>query len=279
MIKRKKALGKGLGALITDATSVPRGDFLNAPIDEIQTSRRQPRKRFDQAGLTELADSIKENGIIEPLVVRRVSSGLELIAGERRWRAARAAGLKFVPVVIKDATDAHCFELALIENIQREDLDAMEVADAYKTLVDQGLTQEEVARKVGKDRATVTNYLRLLKLPPEVTAEIISGKISMGHARAILSIEGPAAQRKLCREVVSKGLSVRETERLAARGERKVPPTEKTAIHLKPIEKELRELFGTKVTITERSGRGRVNIEFYSSEERERILDILRSMG
>ena len=192
-----------------------KGGYLRCPVDEIVPNRFQPRRAFDDAKLQELVDSIKENDIIEPLVARRGDGGYELIAGERRWRAAKLAGLKDVPVVVLDVTDEESLEFAIIENIQRENLNAIEEAEAYHRLMETfSLSQEGVAKKVGKERATVANYLRLLKLPSEVKEEIVNGTVSMGHARAILSLDNHAKQRDICRRVVRKGLSVRETEHL-----------------------------------------------------------------
>ncbi len=276
-MKKKKVLGRGLDALI-GSTVGSKERFRFCPVEKIRPNRRQPRKRFDESSLRELADSIKEKGIIEPLVVRENGGDFELIAGERRWRAARLAGLKEVPVVLLEASDEESLEYALIENIQREDLNPIEEAEAYRSLMGFGLSQEEVAKKVGKDRATVANYLRLLKLPPEVRDELIQGSITMGHARAILSLQGHALQREVCRKVIKRGLSVRETERLVQRvsteGDER---TDKRDLHLISIEDELREMFGTKVTVKERGGKGRIEINYFSTEERERILDILRS--
>ncbi|MFQ5737082.1 MAG: ParB/RepB/Spo0J family partition protein [Thermodesulfobacteriota bacterium] len=293
--KTKRVLGRGLGALIggggsggaggaaRPAASTGEGDrrrYLSCPVAEISPNSTQPRKSFGEAALRELAASISENGVIEPLIVRRDSGGFELIAGERRWRASKMAGLSEVPVVVIDATDEQSLEFAIIENIQREDLNAIEEAEAYRSLADRfSLSQEEVARRVGKERATVANYMRLLKLPPEVKEELVKGSISMGHARAILSVEGHSAQTELCRKVITKGLSVREAERLASRGpsagKRKGAGTQAGAYV--ELEQELREIFGTKVSLKDRNGKGRVEINYFSADERERVLDLLRS--
>ncbi len=276
---KKKVLGRGLSALMGETESEGRGRYMLCPVERIVPNRRQPRKAFDSGALDELADSIREKGVIEPLVVRRAPEGFELIAGERRWRAATKVGLKEVPVVVVEASDEESLELAIIENIQREDLNPIEEAEAYQSLVGFGLSQDAVARKVGKDRATVANYLRLLKLPPEVKEELVNNTITMGHARAILSVEGHAAQRELCRKVIEKGLSVRETERLASNRSKPDPPARKRAAHLVAIEEELRRRFGTKVNVKEGGrGKGRIEIEFYSPQERERLIDILRSV-
>lgn len=285
MLNKKKVLGRGIGALIGDverAAPVDRSKekYMLCPITDISPNKTQPRKHFDEAALKELSDSIKEKGIIEPLIVRRIpGSGLELIAGERRWRASRMAGLTEVPVVITDATDEESLELAIIENIQRQDLNAIEEAESYRSLMGFGLSQEEVAKRVGKERATVTNYLRLLKLPLEVREEVVKGTISMGHARALLSIESHSALVELCREVITKGFSVRETEALANKGGvDKISKTKvKSNTSNSPLEAELREIFGTKVVLKDKKGKGRIEISFFSADERERVIEILRA--
>ncbi|MBI5902794.1 MAG: ParB/RepB/Spo0J family partition protein [Deltaproteobacteria bacterium] len=283
-MNKKKVLGRGLGALMGDAVVPveaprPREKYFICPIMDISPNKAQPRKSFDEASLKELSDSIREKGVIEPLIVRRSIDGYELVAGERRWRASRMAGLEEVPAVIIDATDEESLELAIIENIQREDLNAIEEAEAYRSLTGFGLSQEEVAKKVGKERATVANYLRLLKLPPEVKAEIVKGSITMGHARALLSIEGHAAQTELCRTIIARGLSVREAEALANRSGKSPGKAANKGAYQSPIEDELRGIFGTKVSFKEKKGRGSVEISFYSADERERIIDLLRSVA
>lgn len=284
MLNKKKVLGRGLGALMGDAfvpVEAPRHreKYFICPIMEISPNKTQPRKSFDEASLKELSDSIREKGVIEPLIVRRSIDGYELVAGERRWRASRMAGLAEVPAVIIEATDEESLELAIIENIQREDLNAIEEAEAYRSLMGFGLSQEDVARKVGKERATVANYLRLLKLPPEVKAEIVKGTITMGHARALLSIEGHAAQTGLCRTIIARGLSVREAEALVNRSGKSSGKAVARSAYQSPIEEELRGIFGTKVSFKEKKGRGSVEISFYSADERERIIDLLRSIS
>ncbi len=288
--KTKRVLGRGLGALIgggEKAAPAPVADrsrekYLLCPVGDISPNRTQPRKHFEEAALKELSDSIREKGVIEPLIVRRDSGGFELIAGERRWRASKMAGLAEVPVVVIDATDEESLEFAIIENIQREDLNAIEEAEAYRSLATKfNLSQEEVAKRVGKERATVANYLRLLKLPPEVKDELVKGSISMGHARAILSVEGHGAQTELCRRIITKGLSVREAEALAnngpgkARGKTRRP---EGSAHSE-LEQELREIFGTRITLKDKSGKGRVEISYFSVDERERVIDMLRTVG
>lgn len=284
MLEKKKVLGRGIGALIGGAEKdrtiqSHREKFFYCPIADVKPSKTQPRKAFDEGALKELSDSIRENGVIEPLIVRKDIEGYELIAGERRWRASRLAGLSEVPVVVIDATDRQSLELAIIENIQRQDLNAIEEAEAYRNLMNFGLSQDEVAVKVGKERATVANYLRLLKLPPEVKDELVKGTISMGHARAILAIEGHSAQSELCRQIITKGLSVREAESSASASSKASKKNKKSASSPDPLEDELRTIFGTKVSLKERKGKGRVEISYFSPEERERILDMLRTLN
>jgi ParB family chromosome partitioning protein len=290
---KKRVLGRGLSALIGEAASAVVGDakpgvggFMICPIGKVSPNKDQPRKVFEKTALAQLTDSIKEKGVIEPLVVRKNSSGFELIAGERRFRAAKNAGLKEVPVIVMEATDLESLELAIVENVQREDLNAIEEAEAYNRLLSFGLSQSDVAKKVGKDRVTVTNYLRLLKLPERVREELAVSAISMGHARAILSLEGAAQQNMLCKKVIRDGLSVRETERLAASGFGNKTIANKAAAkktgvktHIESLEEELRITFGTKVSVVERGGKGKVEINFYSKDERERIFDLLKQIG
>lgn len=282
-LNKKRVLGRGLNALISEAPSAAAkadGKFLVCPIMDISPNKTQPRKTFNENALKELSDSIREKGVLEPLLVRRTRDGFELIAGERRWRAAKMAGLTEVPAVITNATDEESLELAIIENIQREDLNAIEEAEAYKSLMEFGLSQEEVAKKVGKERATVANYLRLLKLSMEAREELLKGSITMGHARALLSVESHSLQVELLRKIISKGLSVREIESLVNEKGAGFTKTviKKTTSHSQ-IEDELREIFGTKVSLKERKGKGKIEINYFSSDERERLLDILRAAG
>ncbi len=282
MLSKRKALGRGLGALIQNIEKTE-DNYISCPVEDITPSSVQPRKDFNERHLQELAESIKEKGIIEPPVVRRTGSGYELISGERRWRAAKLAGLKEIPVIVREATDEESLEIAIIENIQGADLNAIEEAEAYKNLMDRfGLSQDNVAKKVGKERATVANYLRILKLPPEVKDELKKEAISIGHAKALLSLDSHAAQREVCRRIVQKGLSVRETEEFAkyyTKGSKQVTGSyaKKTA-YLKSVEDELRKIFGTKVLVKDKKGKGRVEIEFYSYEEMERILNMFRNI-
>jgi ParB family transcriptional regulator, chromosome partitioning protein len=278
MLVKRKALGKGLGALIQNIEKTG-ANYLNCPVNEIVPSTVQPRKDFNEEQLRELADSIREKGIIEPLIVRRSQNGYELIAGERRLRAARLAGLKEVPVIVRDATEEESLELAIIENIQRANLNPVEEALAYKNLMERfSLSQDDTAKKVGKERATVANYLRLLKLTPEVKDALQKGEISMGHAKILLCLDNHANQRELCRKIIQRGMSVRETEDAVKKGGSKEINHHKKSVQHKSLEDELRAIFGTKVLLKESKGKGRFEIEFYSYEELERIMEIFRNV-
>src|SRR5918997_5010375 len=214
----RRVLGRGLSALLSDSTTAASEDFLEIDIDLIEPSAAQPRTHFDEGKLEELAQSIRSNGIVQPILVRRRGARYQLIAGERRWRAAQRAGLQRVPAVVREIPDDKLLELALIENIQRQELNAIEEAHAYKRLIETlGLTQEVVAQRVGRDRTFITNYLRLLRLPDDIQRFVEQEKLSMGHARALLGVDDAEIQRKIAKNVINKGLSVRETERTVKR--------------------------------------------------------------
>ncbi len=277
---QKQALGKGLGALIPDLSTLDNKErkalgITEIELDKIVPNEYQPRKVFDDEKLKERAASIKEQGVIQPVIVHRSGSGYQLIAGERRWRASRLAGLKTIPALVKEATRRELLEMALIENIQREDLNPLEAAEAYRRLQDEfKLTQDELARRVGKERSTVTNFLRILGLPKEIKHELATGGLSMGHAKALLSIERVRDQAQAALMIVKKGLSVREAEALANR--LKNPPKEKkarTSQELKAVEEKLKKALGTKVSVASKSKGGRILIEYYSAEELDRILE------
>lgn len=277
---QKQALGKGLGALIPDLSALDDKGKKALGINEIELEKivpneYQPRKHFDDEKLRELASSIKEQGVIQPVIVHKMSSGYQLIAGERRWRAARLAGLKTIPALVKEATRRELLEMALIENIQREDLNPLEAAEAYKRLQDEfKLTQDDLAKRVGKERSTVTNFLRILGLPKEIKNEIAAGSISMGHAKALLSLERVRDQIRAAALIVKKGISVREAEALATR--LKSPPKEKKARQgneLKAVAEKLMKSLGTKVSISSKAKGGRIVIEYYSADELDRILE------
>jgi ParB family chromosome partitioning protein len=285
MVTKRPALGKGLGALIPDIEKEDRKNFFLCGIEEISPSKYQPRKGFDEVKLNELAASIKEKGIIEPLIVRKIDGGYELIVGERRWRAAQRAGIKEVPVIVRDVSTGEALELALIENLQREDLNPLEEAEAYKRLMEEfQYKQEELAKRIGKDRTTVANALRLLKLPQEIKAYLADETISSGHARALLGLDSLEDQKMACMKVIKRGLSVREIERLVRRlnlqpskedvaGE---PPSEEE-LHLGYLEETLRKFLGTQVRIPKKGRRGKIEIEFYSEEDLERIVELIMS--
>jgi ParB family transcriptional regulator, chromosome partitioning protein len=279
----RQALGKGLGALIPENKfeMEAKKSLYFCGIEEVQPNPFQPRKNFNDAQLRELVISIQEKGILQPLVVRRKGSGYELIAGERRWRAAQKAGLKEVPILIKEVAESEILELSLIENIQRENLNPIEESEAFKGLMEAfHFTQEEISKKVGKDRTTISNALRLLKLPPEIKQSLADGVITSGHARAFLSLDGPEKQKLAFKKVLAQGLSVRQTENLVKRIRVKAHPSPmKNQSVSKILEEELQRLYETKVRIVGRGTHGRIEIEFYSSDELSRIIELLRKQG
>ena len=271
----KPALGRGLNALI------PEKGLKEIEVSLIKPGPEQPRKDFDKKGLQELAQSIKEKGVLQPVIVRKAEGGgYYLIAGERRWRAAKEAGLKKIPAIIKDADSSTALELALVENIQRDDLNPLEMAEAFKRLIEEyGYTQEELSKRVGKDRATIANYLRILNLPPEIKDLIANNRVSLGHAKAILSLPTKSLQIEIARQVVSKGLSVRETETLCAQKRPDRPSKGRKKMKKDPnilaLEEKLKQSLGTKVQIRHSGKKGRIEIEYYSLDELDRLLEIL----
>ena len=289
MIERRPALGKGLSALIPDAPEpvVVKHGPMEVDIDLIAPNERQPRLQMDDGRLEELSRSIKANGVIQPILVRRTGNTYQIIAGERRWRAAQRAGLMKVPVVVRDlpaGSDKEQLELALIENIQRENLNPIDEALAYQRLADDhSLTQDQIAAAVGKDRSSVANYLRLLKLPEEVRADLAGGALSMGHARAILGLTDAAAQRQAAREVISRALSVRETEMLVKRfASNKAQPGPRAQgaaiapdVHTRAAEDRMRFALGTKVRIHRRGTGGTIEIQFNSETELNRLYEFI----
>ncbi len=294
-MEKRAALGKGLSALFPDAAdalAAPRAS-LEVDIDQLEPNQYQPRAHLDDARLEDLARSIQANGVIQPIVVRKLEGSMatrdryQIIAGERRWRAAQRAQLTTVPIVVKDVGEAdhkRQLEMALIENIQREDLNPLDAAGAYQRLVDEfQLTQDDIAAQVGKDRATVANYLRLLKLPDEVRANVASGALSMGHARAIVALSSEADQRRLARDVVARGLSVRETEALVKKelGYEKPrlapgsPNQAKKDVHTRAAEEQLRLSLGTPVEIKRKGQGGTIAIAFTNETELQRLYEYL----
>jgi ParB family chromosome partitioning protein len=281
MVEKRPALGRGLSALIPDMPSAPaaaadRG--LELDTDLLRPNQFQPRTHMDDERIEELARSIRSNGIVQPIVVRRSGGGYEIVAGERRWRAAQRLGLLKVPVVVRDVPDDRLLAVALIENIQREDLNPIEEAVAYRRLGDEyHLTQEQIAEAVGKDRTSIANYVRLLKLPQEVRSSVASNALSMGHARALLSLADEASQLRLARDVISRSLSVRETEALVKKAA--TPDTEKPEkkpdVHTRAAEDKLRLALGTRVRINRKGKAGRIEIEFVDEEELQRLYEKL----
>jgi len=287
MAERKPALGKGLSALIpdtVDALSPPRAS-LEIDIDLLEPNDYQPRTLIDDESLDDLANSIRAHGIIQPIIARRLEGDrLQIIAGERRWRAAQRAGLHKVPVVIKDVSAGDTkrrLEMALIENIQREDLNPIEQAQAYQRFITEfGLTHEEIAAQVGKDRSSVANTLRLLRLPEEVRAEVASGRLSMGHARAIVALATEADQRAIARDVLARNLSVRETEAIVKKATTPAAAgpgreTAKKDVHTRAAEEQLRLALGTSVVIKRRGSGGTLEIAFGNEDELQRIYEYL----
>ena len=280
----RPALGRGLGSLIPQKKSfteqiIPEAhrEILDVSVDEITENTRQPRQHFSPSDLEDLIGSIKEHGILQPLIVTRDSGEYELIAGERRLRAARTLGLKTVPVIVREVTEQQKLELALIENIQRQDLNAVEEALAYRALVDEfNLKQEEVAKRVGKSRSNVANTLRLLDLPEEILEALTVGKITKTHARTLLAEDDPDKQHKLFKQILKGDVTVREVEaRVSSKSKQTKKKGKKKDPNILAHEKRLREILGTKVDIQESGGKGKVVISFYSREELMDILDRL----
>jgi len=274
---KRSVLGKGLDALIP-AEKVGQG-YVILGIDEIRPNTFQPRKDFDEEAINELAVSIQEKGIIQPIVVRKNINAYEIIVGERRWRAAQRVGLTKIPVIIKDVSDREALELALVENLQREGLNPIEEASAYGQLIeDFGLTHEEISKRIGKERSTVTNQLRLLKLPEEVREALIKGEITAGHARALLGLESPNKMKEVLEAIRREKLSVRKTEKLV----QKLLEDKQTAVkshdvdpYIKHLTDELKKVLGTQVKIIDKGGEGKIEIEYYSKDELERLIEIL----
>jgi len=281
---KKQALGKGLDALIPEGAitmPLPPSGVVNLRISEVRRSPFQPRTTFDQEKLSELASSIAQRGVIQPIVVRAVEGGYEVVAGERRLRAAEMAGRRVIAAMVVEATDEEAMQIGLIENIQRDDLNPLDRATALSRLIEQfSLSQQEVATRIGKDRASVANYVRILSLPDDVKELIREDKLTFGHARALLALEKPAEQRAVAREVVAKGLSVRECERAIARKKspprpRRTGPGVASDPETRAIEEEMQKFLGTKVRIVRGKKTGKIEIEFYSDQDLTRILDLL----
>jgi ParB family chromosome partitioning protein len=282
MVEKRPALGRGLSALIPDAppaAPAPSDRTLDVDTDLLRPNKFQPRTDMNDERIEELSRSIRSHGIIQPIVVRKVGQGYEIIAGERRWRAAQRAGLMKVPVVVRDVPENRLLAVALIENIQRQDLNPIEEAVAYRRLADEfHLTQEQIAEAVGKDRSSIANYVRLLRLPQEVRASVASNAISMGHARALLSLADEASQLRIGRDIVARHLSVRDVEALVkqeGKDTKETKDTQRVDPNTRAAEDKLRLALGTRVRIKRRGKSGRIEIEFVNEDELQRIYELL----
>lgn len=281
----RKGLGKGLDALISSADSLQetKNDILEVRINEVEPNKDQPRKVFDEEKLQSLAESIKEHGMVQPIVVRNEKNRYIIVAGERRWRAAKLAGLKTIPVIVRDLSSREVMEIALIENLQREDLNPIEEAEAYQKLLDEyGLTQEQVSKIVGKSRAAIANSVRLLNLAEEIKQMLSDGRITSGHARTLITITDPEKQKELADRIIEKNLNVRETEKLAARESKKANIGQKSAknnLMVSDLEEKLRIIYGTKINLVKGKNKGKIVFEYYSGEEFDRIIEMLLNYG
>jgi len=273
----KKALGKGLGAFIPDEFSILKDErFAELDLEDVKPNPFQPRMKFDDQTIDELAQSIRETGIVQPVIVTPETDHYKIIVGERRWRAAQKAGLRKIPVLIRNIPKEKQLEVSLIENIHREELNALEIAYAYQKLIDDlGYAQHELADKVGKDRSSVTNYIRLLKLPQEIQDRLGAGDISMGHARALLALEETATQLYACRQIIDRGLSVRNTEALVNRLKKKAPRTQRSLADpdLHALQEEMLKILGTKVLVAGTRAKGVVKIYYFSLDDLNRIYE------
>ena len=292
--KKNRGLGRGLDALFAEqapimpdnrveteekSNSYVRDKVLYIDINDIKPNAEQPRKTFDKEKISELSQSIIEHGIIQPLVVRKSGKHYEIVAGERRWRAAREAELSVVPCIVRQFSDEENMLVAIIENMQREDLNPIEEAMGLEQMISAyGMTQEEVSKSVSKSRPYITNTLRLLKLPEEIKALVSEGKISTGHARALITVKNKTKQEELCKKIIKDGISVRDVERLASEEKkiRKKPLKRVKSPDTLNVERELKEIYGTKVTINSRGNKGTVELEFYSKDELNRLIDLLK---
>lgn len=280
---KKKVLGRGLDALLPSDQGVQK-DYSMLPIEKIVPNESQPRKKFDDASIDELAQSITEKGVIQPLLVRKKDNLFEIIAGERRWRASQKAGMRQIPAIIKEVSDSEALQIGLIENLQREDLNPIEEARAYERLAnDFGLTHEEISRRISKNRSTITNQLRLLRLSEPAKTALIDGVISNGHARALLGLESPEQMDEVLEVVVKRKLNVRQTEKLI-REIMQGSGTQDTGrdehdneadIYLTHIAEELKKTLGTRVRISNKGNRGKIEIDYYSADELERLIGLL----
>jgi len=275
----KRGLGKGLGALIPESEESDKNSIIEIKITDIEANEMQPRKAFDDETLANLSESIKEHGVVQPIIVRKVGNTYQIIAGERRWRASRIAGKRTIPAIVKECSNLEVMELALIENLQREDLNSIEEAQAYKSLIEEyDMTQEEISKKIGKSRPAIANSLRLLQLPQVIKNLIAEGKITQGHARALLAISGEKRQLEMAEKIINEQLNVRQIEKMAK--DTKVKKKKQALlnnyqIEINQLEERLKAALGTKVTIQHKNNKGKIEIEYYSNEELDRILDLL----
>lgn len=285
----RRALGRGLSALLSDKPATASEEFTEIDIDLIEPNHLQPRTRFDESQLEELAQSIKQNGVVQPILARRLADGhYQIVAGERRWRAAQRAGMQRIPAVVREIPDEKMLELALIENIQRQELNAIEEAYAYKRLIETlGLTQEAVAQRVGRDRTFITNYLRLLRLPEDIQQLVEESKISMGHARALLGVDDVDIQRKIANNVVEQNLSVREVERAVKRivegasATAATPqPTRHNDANIRAAEDKIRRRLGTQVKVlpSATGNGGKIELHYYNDDDLHRLYELLTSV-
>ncbi|MDI6873510.1 ParB/RepB/Spo0J family partition protein [Candidatus Solincola sp.] len=273
----KRGLGKGLGALISSSTAAEQPRYEMIPVDSISPSPLQPRKKFKEESLEELAASLKEHGVVQPVIVRPSGAGYELLVGERRWRAAQLAGLKSIPAVVREAEPSECLQVALVENLHRDDLNGIEEASAYRQLMEEfGLTQEEISQKVGKSRSAVANALRLLQLPVEIQASVVAEEITVGHARALLALQGDPYQEILLKRIIEEGLSVRETEelvrrRLSGAGAEKERTREKPK-QLQHYAELISASLQARVKVVQGKRKGKIVIEFKGEKDLKRLL-------
>jgi len=281
----KKGLGKGLEALISSTNQLEENNrnVLELKINDVEPNAEQPRKVFDQEKLETLAQSIKEHGVVQPIVVRKEGARYIIVAGERRWRASKMAGLKTIPVVVKDLTDKEVMEIALIENLQREDLNPIEEAEAYQRLMNEfQMTQEDVSKVVGRSRSAIANSVRLLSLAKEVQEMISEGRLTSGHARTLITINDNQRQKELAPQIIEKGLNVRDTEKLAAKEDKRSVPKKAAKSKDKPevtdLVENLKMIFGTKIELQRGKDKGKIVIEYYSDEEFDRIIELLTNI-
>ncbi|OGO76800.1 MAG: chromosome partitioning protein ParB [Clostridiales bacterium GWB2_37_7] len=275
---KKSGLGKGLGALIRENEQEVNSSVTELKITELEANQNQPRRFFDDQALQELSGSIKEHGVVQPIIVRKLDDSYQIVAGERRWRAARLAGLKTVPVVIKDYSNVQVMEIALIENLQRQDLNSIEEALAYKSLLEEhNMTQENISEKIGKSRSAIANTLRLLNLPEEIKNMVVHGKISAGHARALLTIEDKKKQIEIAQKIIEQQLNVRDIEKLVMQKDVKEEKKKSSKdVEIIELEDRLKKALATKVNIIHKKNKGKIEIEYYSNDDLERILELLQ---